>query len=94
VILPPLVFPGYTHGKQINDIIQGEAQLGKNDVTREQENSTSMPPNPKVNKAEDLTYPSINIGVKPPYPLFTRNSQNQSNCTKSDQEIGKSYLSV
>ncbi len=69
MILPPLVFPGYTHGKEINDIFQGEGQLGKNDVTQEQDNRTSMPPNTKVNKAEDLTYPSINNGVKQSYRL-------------------------
>jgi hypothetical protein len=50
--------------KQKNYVIQGVAKLGQNDVTQEQAKSTGMPPNKKVNKAEELTYVSTNIGVK------------------------------
>ncbi len=35
--------------------------MGKNDITQGQANSTSMPYNQKVNKADELTYLSINI---------------------------------
>jgi hypothetical protein len=35
--------------------------VGKNDITWGQANSTGVPPNQKVNKAEELTYISTNI---------------------------------
>jgi len=41
-----------------------KSKLCQNDVTQEQAKSTGMPPNKKVNKAEELTYLSTNIGVK------------------------------
>ncbi len=44
-----------------NDAIQGADKVDKNDVTWGQANSTGMPPNPKVNKADKLTYLSTNI---------------------------------
>jgi len=44
-----------------NDIIQGSGYQGKNDITWGQAESTSIPPDQKVNKAEELTYPPINI---------------------------------
>jgi hypothetical protein len=44
-----------------NDVIQGAGYLGKNGITWDQANSTGMPPDRKVNKAEELTYISTNI---------------------------------
>jgi hypothetical protein len=35
--------------------------MGKNDITWGEDNSTGMPPNQKVNKAEEPTYLSTNI---------------------------------
>ncbi len=40
---------------------RGAGKLGKNDVTWGQANSTGMPPNHKVNKAEEPTYLSMNM---------------------------------
>ncbi len=42
-------------------VIQGVGKLHQNDVTCWQVNSTGMPPDQKVNKAEKLTYLSTNI---------------------------------
>jgi len=42
---------------------------GKKLLTRGQADSTGVPPYPKVNKAEELTYLSTNIGVQECYPL-------------------------
>ncbi len=49
-----------------NDVIQGggAGKLGKNDFTLGQANSTGMPPDHKVNKAEEQTYgfqPGANV---------------------------------
>ncbi len=38
-----------------NDVIRGSASWAKNDITHGQADSTSMPSNKKVNKAEELT---------------------------------------
>ncbi len=43
------------------DVIQGSGQLGKNDVPWVQANSTCVPPDQMVNKAEELTNLSTNI---------------------------------
>ncbi len=40
-------------------IIRGAGWLDKNDVTRGQANSSGVPPYPKVNKAEEITYLTI-----------------------------------
>jgi hypothetical protein len=44
-----------------NDVIHEASSPGKIDVTWGQANSTGMPPDKKVNKAEELTCLSINI---------------------------------
>ncbi len=46
-----------------NDIIQGTGKLGKNDVTWGQAKSTAVPPDQKVNKAQELTYLPTNIEI-------------------------------
>ncbi len=43
------------------DVIKGEGQLGKNDVTKGAANNAGVPADQKVNKVEQLTYLSINI---------------------------------
>jgi hypothetical protein len=43
-------------------IIPGGRLGGQKDITLEQANSSGMPPDQKVNKAEELTYLSTNIG--------------------------------
>jgi hypothetical protein len=42
-------------------VIRGAGWLDKNDVTRGQANSSGVPPYPKVNKAEEITYLTISI---------------------------------
>ncbi len=39
----------------------GAGHLGQNDITQGQASSTGMPPDQKVNKAEQLAYLSVNI---------------------------------
>ena len=43
--------------------MKGADQLGKKDVTQGQADSTLIPPDQKVNKVNELTYYSINIGI-------------------------------
>ncbi len=50
--------------KTKNDVNLGAGKKGKNDGTRGQADSTGMPPKQKVNKAEELTYLSINFGTR------------------------------
>ncbi len=45
-----------------NDVILGDDLLGKNSITWGQAKSTGMPPDKKVNKAEELAHLSIDIG--------------------------------
>jgi len=45
--------------------IRGKAARAKNDVTKEKANSTSMPPNQKVNKAEELNLSLYNHWLEP-----------------------------
>ncbi len=42
-------------------LFRGQISWAKTDITWRQANSTSMPFNQKVNKAEELTYLSINV---------------------------------
>jgi hypothetical protein len=46
-----------------NDINHGAGQLSKNDVSMEYTNSMGVPPNQKVNKAQQLTYVSTTFIV-------------------------------
>ncbi len=43
---------------------QETGKCGKKDVTRGQANSTGVPPDQKIDNAEELTYLSINIDIK------------------------------
>ncbi len=49
--------------KHNNDVIKGPGYLSNNDITWVQANSTGVPPDQKVDKAEELTYPSTNIAL-------------------------------
>ena len=46
------------------DVTYGAGWLGQNDITQGQGNGTSMPPNQKVNKAEELTYLYTDFALK------------------------------
>jgi hypothetical protein len=59
-----------------NDVIQGAGYMSKNDITWGQASSTCHPTK-KVNKAEELTYLSINISST---PKFWHQSQNSLSC--------------
>ncbi len=45
-----------------NDVMRGAGKLGRNNITRGLANKTGIPNNQKVNKAEEPTYLTINIG--------------------------------
>jgi hypothetical protein len=49
------------HMKARNDVVQGAGYLSQNDITWGQANCTGMPPDQKMNKAEELTHLFTNI---------------------------------